>query len=261
MKTNTYPELQGKVALITGSTTGIGKAVATGLAAEGCKVVVNGRNVKNGNAVVDEIRADGGEAIFVAADVTDSGQVRGLVQAAVDEYGRLDLACNNAGHEGAGPVTHTYPEELWDSTMALNLNGTFYAMKYELAQMMRQPQVGPNRGAIVNVASIAGMVGGASPAYNASKHAMVGLTKRAGIEYADKGIRVNAINPAVTRTPMLDRFMQDDPELVPKWAAMHPIGRFGESSEMFDAVAWLLSDHSSFVVGVAVPIDGGWTAH
>ena len=261
MKNNTYPELAGKVALVTGSTGGIGKGVAVGLATEGCKVVVNGTNVANGNAVVDEIRADGGEAIFVAADVTDAEQVRGLVGAAVDIYGRLDLACNNAGQEGMGPITHTYPEEPWDATMALNLTGAFYCMKHELAQMMRQPQVGPNRGAIVNVASIAGMVGGASPPYNASKHGMIGLTRQAGIQYAAKGIRVNAINPAVTKTPMLDRFMRDDPELVPEWAVMHPINRFAEPSEMFDAVAWLLSDHSSFVVGVAVPVDGGWTAH
>lgn len=145
--------------------------------------------------------------------------------------------------------------------MSLNLTGTFLCMKHELAQMMSQSQVGPNRGAIVNVASIAGMVGGGSPAYNASKHGMIGLTRQAGIEYAPKGIRVNAINPAVTKTPMLDRFMDDEPDVVPTWAAMHPIGRFAEVSEMFDAVAWLLSDHSSFVVGAAVPVDGGWTAH
>jgi NAD(P)-dependent dehydrogenase (short-subunit alcohol dehydrogenase family) len=260
MTVSTYPELAGKVALVTGSTAGIGKAVATGLAAESCKVVVNGTNVANGTAVVDEIRSGGGEAIFVAADVTDAAQVEGLIGAAVSTYGRLDMACNNAGHEGMGPETHTYTEELWDATMALNLTGTFLCMKHELAQMMRQSQAGPSRGAIVNVASIAGMVGGASPAYNASKHGMIGLTRQAGIEYADKGVRINAINPAMTRTPMLDRFIELDPDLVPGWTAMHPIGRFAEASEMFDAVAWLLSDRSSFVVGAAVPVDGGWTA-
>ena len=256
----TYPELADKVALVTGSTAGIGKAVAIGLAGQGCRVVVNGTNVANGTSVVNEIYAAGGEAIFVAADVTDAAAVERLIGAAVDTYGRLDLACNNAGHEGWGPVTHTYPEDVWDATMALNLTGTFLCMKHELAQMMSQPQVNPTRGAIVNVSSIAGMVGGGSPAYNASKHGMIGLTRQAGIHYADKGIRINAINPAVTKTPMLDRFMEDEPDVVPTWAAMHPIGRFAEPSEMFDAVAWLLSDHSSFVVGAAVPIDGGWTA-
>lgn len=261
MATSVYPELAGRVAVVTGSTGGIGKAVAIGLAAQGCRVVVNGTNVERGEAVVEGIRTGGGEAVFVAADVTDAAAVQRLIAAAVDTYGRLDLACNNAGHEGMGPVTHTYPEELWDATMALNLTGAFLCMKHELAQMMRQPQQGASRGAIVNVASIAGMVGGASPPYNASKHGMIGLTRQAGIEYAPLGIRINAICPAVTRTPMLDRFMRDDPELVPDWAAMHPIGRFAEPSEMADAVAWLLSDHSSFVVATAVPVDGGWTAH
>ena len=259
MAGNSYPELAGKVAVVTGSTGGIGRAVAEGLAREGCRVVVNGTNVERGEAVAEGIRGAGGEATFFAADVTDAGQVRALIAAAVDSYGRLDLACNNAGHEGMGPITHTYTEELWDATMAVNLTGTFLCMKHEIIEMLgTRGNVG---GAIVNVASIAGMVGGASPAYNASKHGILGLTRHAGVGYAAKGIRVNAVCPAVTKTPMLDRFSELDPELVPDWAAMHPIGRFAEPSEVADAVIWLLSDHSSFVVGAALPVDGGWTAH
>ena len=262
MSDSTYPELSGKVAVVTGSTRGIGRAVALGLAAQGCRVVVSGTNQDLGRSVVSEITGAGGDAIFAAADVTDPTQVRGLIEAAVDSYGRLDLACNNAGNEGMGPVTHTYPEDLWDATIELNLTGTFLCMKHELRQMLGQPAsvAGDTGGVIVNMSSIAGLVGGASPAYNASKHAIIGLTRQAGIAYAPLGVRVNAICPAVTRTSMIERFEREDPDLVEQWSAAHPIGRFAEPAEVADVVCWLLSDRSSFVVGAAIPVDGGWTA-
>ncbi len=263
MRDGVYPELAGKVAVVTGSTRGIGKSVALKLANHGCRVVVNGTNGDLGDAVAAEINDSGGEAIFVAADVTDPAQASYLVDVAVKRYGRLDLACNNAGHEGMGPVTHTYPEDLWDATIGLNLTGTFLCMKYQLGQMLGQAPDGPgmnSRGAIVNMSSIAGLVGGASPAYNASKHGIIGLTRQAGIAYAPLGVRINAICPAVTKTSMIERFEHEDPELVTRWMRAHPIGRFAEPDEVADVVAWLMSEHSSFVVGAAISVDGGWTA-
>lgn len=262
MSEPTYPELSGKVALVTGSTRGIGRAVALGLAAQGCRVVVNGTNADLGHSVAGEIADAGGEAIFAAADVTDPGQARGLVETAIARYGRLDLACNNAGNEGMGPVTHTYPEDRWDATIALNLTGTFLCMKYQLRQMMDQQMTdgAGSSGAIVNMSSIAGLVGGASPAYNASKHGIIGLSRHAGMAYAPLGVRVNAVCPAVTRTSMIERFEIEDPDLVARWSEAHPIGRFAEPREVADVVCWLLSDRSSFVVGAAIAVDGGWTA-
>lgn len=263
MRNGVYPELVGKVAIVTGSTRGIGKSIALKLAGHGCRVVVNGTNGELGDAVVGEINDSRGEAIFIAADVTDPAQASNLVEEAVQRYGRLDLACNNAGHEGMGPITHTYPEDLWDATIGLNLTGTFLCMKYQLEQMLTQPSAGPgvdSRGAIVNMSSIAGLVGGASPAYNASKHGIIGLTRHAGIAYAPLGVRVNAICPAVTKTSMIERFQEEDPELVTRWRQAHPIGRFAEPREVADVVAWLMSERSSFVVGAAISVDGGWTA-
>ena len=263
MRDGVYPELAGKVAIVTGSTRGIGKCLALKLAGHGCRVVVNGTNGELGDAVAGEIKDSGGEAIFVAADVTDPAQASTLVNAAVKRYGRLDLACNNAGHEGMGPVTHTYPEDLWDATIGLNLTGTFLCMKYQLEQMLRQPAAGPghdSKGAIVNMSSIAGLVGGASPAYNASKHGIIGLTRQAGISYAPLGVRINAICPAVTKTSMIERFEEEDPELVARWKGAHPIGRFAGPEEVADVIAWLMSERSSFVVGAAISVDGGWTA-
>ena len=205
-----YPELAGRVAIVTGSTRGIGRSIALELAAQGCSVVVNGTNSGLGDEVAGEIRSAGGEALFVAADVTDPDQAAGLVEAAVGRYGRLDIACNNAGHEGMGPVTHTYPEDLWDATIALNLTGTFLCMKYQLAWMVERDREGP-AAAIINMSSIAGLVGGASPAYNASKHAIIGLTRQAAIAYSPLGIRINAVCPAVTRTSMIERFERGGP--------------------------------------------------
>ena len=258
MAGNSYPELAGKVAVVTGSTGGIGRAVAEGLAREGCRVVVNGTSVERGEAVAEGIRGAGGEATFFAADVTDAGQVRALIAAAVDSYGRLDLACNNAGHEGMGPITHTYTEELWDATMAVNLTGTFLCMKHEIIEMLgTRGNVG---GAIVNVASIAGMVGGASPAYNASKHGVIGLTKQAALEYARRGIRVNAVCPSIIRTPLLESVFVQRPEAEEQWMAAQPNGRFGSPEEVSGAVLWLCSEGSSFVTGHALAVDGGWLA-
>ena len=258
-----YPDLDGKVAIVTGSTAGIGEAVAINLARQGVRVVVNGTNKQRGTEVVSNINSFGGEAVFVPADVSVPAHVIELVNSTIEAFGRLDFACNNAGNEGRGFDTHTYEEDVWDSTIALNLTGVFLCMKYQLQQLIKQYESAKDKNfnaAIVNMSSIAGLVGGASPAYNASKHGVIGLTKQAAIDYAKYNIRVNAVCPAVTRTPMIERFLNTDTSLVTKWQSMHPIGRFAESDEVASCVLWLLSSQSSFVTGSSIPVDGGWTA-
>jgi len=258
-----YPDLDGKVAIVTGSTMGIGESVAINLAKQGVRVVVNGTNKKRGEEVLSKIRSFGGKAVFVPADVSDSAHVIALVNSTIDAFGRLDFACNNAGNEGRGFDTHTYEEDVWDSTIALNLTGVFLCMKYQLKQLITQYESNKENhfsASIVNMSSIAGLVGGASPAYNASKHGVIGLTKQAALDYAKYNIRVNAVCPAVTKTPMIERFLETDPSLVAKWQSMHPIGRFAETDEVASSVLWLLSNQSSFVTGSSIPVDGGWTA-
>jgi NAD(P)-dependent dehydrogenase (short-subunit alcohol dehydrogenase family) len=249
-------DFTGRVALVTGGTAGIGKATCLAYAKAGAKVAVNGTNVARGRETVKEIKALGGDAIFVRADVSKAKEVEAMVAKIVEAYGRLDFAFNNAGIEGEGPITHEYPEEVWDRTIAVNLKGVWLCMKYELIQMLKQ-----GKGSIINMSSIAGFVGGASPAYNASKHGVIGLTKSATLIYADKGIRINAICPASIRTPMLERFEKLDPELIAEWKAMHVLGRYGEPEEVADLVLWLSSDKSSYVFGASVLIDGGFTVH
>lgn len=258
-----YPDLDGKVAIVTGSTMGIGESVAINLAKQGVRVVVNGTNKKRGEEVLSKIRSFGGKAVFVPADVSDSAHVIALVNSTIDAFGRLDFACNNAGNEGRGFDTHTYEEDVWDSTIALNLTGVFLCMKYQLKQLITQYESNKENhfsASIVNMSSIAGLVGGASPAYNASKHGVIGLTKQAALDYAKYNIRVNAVCPAVTKTPMIERFLETDPSIVTKWQSMHPIGRFAETDEVASSVLWLLSNQSSFVTGSSIPVDGGWTA-
>ncbi len=242
---------------------GIGESVAINLAKQGVRVVVNGTNKKRGEEVLSKIRSFGGKAVFVPADVSDSAHVIALVNSTIDAFGRLDFACNNAGNEGRGFDTHTYEEDVWDSTIALNLTGVFLCMKYQLKQLITQYESNKENhfsASIVNMSSIAGLVGGASPAYNASKHGVIGLTKQAALDYAKYNIRVNAVCPAVTKTPMIERFLETDPSIVTKWQSMHPIGRFAETDEVASSVLWLLSNQSSFVTGSSIPVDGGWTA-
>ena len=248
--------LTGKVALVTGGGTGIGRASSIAFAQEGAKVVVSDVNAESGNETVRLIGDSGGEAVFVRADVSSAGEVEALVKKAVSTYDRLDCAFNNAGIAGViGASTHDYPDESWERVIGVNLKGVWLCMRYEIAQMLKQ-----GGGAIVNTASIWGLVGapGAS-AYVASKHGVVGLTRAAALEYASQGIRINAVNPGTIRTPILDPFIAAMPDFETMMTARHPIGRIGLPEEVAQVVVWLCSDAASFVVGQNLPVDGGYT--
>jgi len=249
--------LSGKIALITGASTGIGQATALLFASYGARVALSDVNVEGGEETAEEIRAAGGSAAFFKADVTQAGDVEALVAATVERFGGLDCAFNNAGIDGENAPTGECTEENWSRVIAVNLTGVFLCMKHEIRVMLER-----GGGAIVNTASAAGLVGVGLgvPAYVAAKHGVVGLTRAAAIEYAKQRIRVNAVCPGAIRTPMLDSAIKHG--LIPEaaLAGMHPVGRIGETREVAEAAAWLCSDASAFVTGHAMAVDGGWTA-
>lgn len=248
--------LQGKTALVTGGASGIGRAIALLYAREGAKVLVSDLDAQGGEETVRQVRAAGGEAFFVKADVSRAEDGRMLVERAVQAYGRLDIACNNAGIGGPLSPTADYPEEAWQQVIGVNLSGVFYGMKHQIAQMQRQ-----GGGAIVNIASILGQVAFANaPAYTAAKHGVVGLTRAAALEYSAKGLRINAVGPAFIHTPMIAP-IEGDPTACQAVTAMHPIGRLGEPAEVAELVVWLSSDRASFVTGAYYAVDGGYLAH
>jgi NAD(P)-dependent dehydrogenase (short-subunit alcohol dehydrogenase family) len=247
----------GKVALVTGGASGIGRACAQLFAREGAAVVVSDVAVEGGEETVRLIEEDGGEASFVEADVSKSAQVEALIRRTVDAYSRLDYAFNNAGIEGLMATnTADYPEEDWDRVIAVNLKGVWLCMKHEIPQMLSQ-----GGGSIVNNSSVAGLVGleGIS-AYAASKHGVVGLTKTAALEYAQSGIRVNTVCPGVIRTPMVERYTGGDAETEAQFAAIEPVARMGSPEEVAEAAVWLCSEAASFVTGHAMAVDGGFVA-
>jgi NAD(P)-dependent dehydrogenase (short-subunit alcohol dehydrogenase family) len=249
--------LVGKVALVTGAGSGIGRASACAFAMEGARVVVADVDADGGEETVRQIEGAGGEAIFVRADVTRAADVEALVDRAVATYGRLDCAHNNAGIYGALAPIAEYPEEVWDQVIAVNLKGVWLCLKYEVAAMLKQ-----GGGAIVNSASVAGLVGAGrgSSAYFASKHGVVGLTKDIALECATKGIRVNAVCPGVIPTPLAERAFGTGPEVEAGLRARHPMDRMGTVEEVAEAVVYLCSDAAGFITGHALPIDGGWSA-
>ena len=247
--------LDGKVALVTGGSSGIGRAAAVAFAREGARVTVADVNLEGGEETVDKIRRSGGQAVFVRTDVSKTGDVEAMVARTRETYGRVDCAFNNAGIAGDRSLIHEHPENMWDLIIDIHLKGVWLCMKYEIIQMLEQ-----GGGAIVNTSSVAGMVGYATASpYVAAKHGIVGLTKTAALEYARKGIRANAISPGWTRTELIDHLV-GTPEQEERIGARHPMGRLCEAEEIAEAAVWLCSDAASFVTGAVLPVDGGFVA-
>jgi NAD(P)-dependent dehydrogenase (short-subunit alcohol dehydrogenase family) len=249
----------GRVALVTGATSGIGKETALQFAHEGAKVVLAARRAELGRALEKEISALGGEALFVETDVTRADSLANMVEAALKRFGRLDCAFNNAGIAGeAMKPTADHTLENWNAVIATNLTGVFASMKFEIPAMLKN-----GGGAIVNAASTYGLIGSTAGhvPYAAAKHGVIGLTKSAAIEYAKAGIRVNAICPGWTHSEMVDPALEAMPEVLGGLIAQDvPMGRVADASEIARAVLWLCSNESSYVTGTSLTADGGWTA-
>jgi NAD(P)-dependent dehydrogenase (short-subunit alcohol dehydrogenase family) len=247
-------KFKNKVALVTGSSFGIGRATAIAFGNEGASVICI--DWMDDEDTVSQIEKSGSKAIFIKCDVSDESSVKNAIEKGVGHFGRLDFAFNNAGIEGEQGATAECSTENWQRTLGINLNGVYYCMKYQIPQMLKD-----GSGSIVNCASVAGLAGFEGlPAYVASKHAVVGLTKTAALEYGKKGVRVNAVCPGVIKTPMIDRFTGKDKAAEKQFVDMEPIGRLGEPEEVASAVLWLCSETASFVTGAALPVDGGWMA-
>jgi NAD(P)-dependent dehydrogenase (short-subunit alcohol dehydrogenase family) len=248
-------QFESKVAIVTGAASGIGRASARLFAREGARVVVADVDTDGGEATVELIRGDGGDAAFVATDVAEPADVEAMVAAAVDRYGRLDYAHNNAGIVGAGAEIADMPVDVWERGIGVMLTGVFLCMKYEIPRMRA---VGG--GAIVNTSSGAGLIGFPGMAnYVAAKHGVLGLTKTAALECAGSGIRINAICPGTARSRMVEEWIGGDPAQEAMVAGLHPIGRIAEPEEIAEAAIWLCSDAASFVMGHALAVDGGYT--
>jgi len=249
-------EFQDKVAIVTGATSGIGRAAAIAYAREGAKVVVAGRRATEGEETVRLLQAQGGEGIFVKTDVSKAVQMKELVERTLQKFGRLDIAFNNAGIEQVPLPFLEQDEQTFDQVVDINAKGVWLCMKYEIPAMLKT-----GGGSIVNTASVFGVLGiPGDEIYIASKHAVIGLTKSAAVEFGKQGIRVNAILPGVVDTDMYKRFAGDKPEFREQMNAMHPIGRIGKPEEMAEAAIWLSSSKASFVTGHSLMVDGGYTA-
>jgi NAD(P)-dependent dehydrogenase (short-subunit alcohol dehydrogenase family) len=247
--------LRDKVAIVTGGNSGFGRATSVALAREGVRVVIAARSQVKADETLRLIEDVGGTGIFVPTDVTKSDQVAALVAAAVETFGRVDFGANIAGIGGAFAPTADYAEKDWNDIIATNLTAVWLSMKYELQQMIKQG----SGGAIVNVSGTFGLIGAPNIApYSATRHGVLGLTKSAALEYVKQGIRINAVCPGAAKTPLLDAVTGANPEVEAQWASFMPIGRLATANEIANAIVWLCSDDSSFVVGHALVADGGW---
>jgi NAD(P)-dependent dehydrogenase (short-subunit alcohol dehydrogenase family) len=246
-------KMQGKVILITGGSSGMGRATAKAFAEEGAKVVIASRGEAKGEEVIQEIKGRGGEGIFVKTDVSKEHQVKELVEQAVFKYGRLDFAFNNAGVEGKGARLAKETMEMWDEIMNINLKGVWLCMKYEIMQMLKQ-----GGGVIINNSSTSGL-GGAPrlTIYSASKHGVIGLTKGAALEYIADNIRINAICPGIIKTPMHDERLQTTPGFEKMMMSVIPMRRFGKPEEVASAVMWMCSDEAAYMTGSTFLMGGG----
>jgi NAD(P)-dependent dehydrogenase (short-subunit alcohol dehydrogenase family) len=248
---------EGQVALVTGGTSGIGRATAIAFGAEGAKVVVAGRREKEGLDVVKAIEKAGGKALFVRTDISKEKEVEALVKKTLATFGRLDVAFNNAGIEEVLTPMHLQTEEHYQQLMDVNVKGVWLSLKHQIPAMKKT-----GGGSIVNTSSIAGVIGFPQAGlYAASKHAVIGLTKSAALENAKEGIRVNSVAPGAIRTEMFERFAGGEgTDMDRAMASMHPIGRIGAPEEVASAVLWLCAKESAFVTGQTIPVDGGFTA-
>jgi NAD(P)-dependent dehydrogenase (short-subunit alcohol dehydrogenase family) len=251
MQDSVMGELQNKAALITGAGSGIGAAIATTFAREGASVVISDVDMAGARQVLDQVKKSGGNGIVVKCDVSSKTECEELVQQTLKAFGRLDVAVNNAGIGGPAALTGDYPIDGWEKVMNVNLNGVFHGMRYQIPAMLQT-----GGGSIINITSILGSVGFATAcAYVTAKHGVNGLTKVAAIEYAQQGIRVNAVGPGFIKTPLLDQIPEEQLAAI---ASLHPMGRLGTSQEVAELVLWLATEKSSFVTGSYYPVDGGY---
>ena len=248
-------EMTGKTALVTGGGSGIGRATSLEFARWGANVVVSDLNGDSAEETAATIRSAGGNAASIQTDVSVDADVEAMVDFTVVTFGSLDFAHNNAGIAGPFGDTVTYSEEDFDQVIAVNLKGVWLCMKHEIPRMLDR-----GAGAIVNTASIAGLVAGGTSAYTASKHGVIGLTKQAALEYSEQGVRVNAVCPSIILTPMITEFFKENPEFEEEWKKKEPIGRFAPPEEVATTVVWLCSKGASYITGHSLAVDGGWTA-
>ena len=248
--------LDGRVALVTGGSSGIGRATALAFAKAGARVAIGDVDVPGGEETVRLVGEAGGEAMFIRTDVSKGTEVEALVNGTVERFDRLDCAFNNAGVDNLHYQVGELPEEEWDRVIGINLKGTMFCLRHEIPRMLSL-----GGGAIVNASSVVGLIGSPeSAAYISSKHGVTGLTKSAALDYARRGIRVNAVCPGVIRTPIVEAYLKERPHAEAQLARQQPMGRMGHPDEVAGAVVWLCSDEASFITGQTLAIDGGWTA-
>ncbi|MHA2252255.1 MAG: SDR family oxidoreductase [Candidatus Kariarchaeaceae archaeon] len=248
--------MKNKVALVTGGSSGIGRASAIALSNKGVKVIIASRNEMRGNEVVSSLKEKGNDAMWIQTDVSKYSQIQELFEKIIDNYGSLDYAFNNGGNGGMGGLLAEIEEKDWDTTIDGYLKSTWMCMKFELQEMLHK-----GSGVIINNSSVDGLRGFSwDPVYSAAKHGVIGLTKSAALQYANKNIRINAICPGWIQTPPIDRILERDPAAEKGMLFHQPIGRFGTAEEVAHFVVWLCSDEASFMTGAALPIDGGYTA-